>query len=225
MFDHIDQPPQLPLYPAKRATHPRSRWMSYEMGRSPEATPINDSPYVLPLPQVPASVTSNVQRGDILGSHLISDRGEKRITTSTPSQPYPRLRVPASRRVEVRRSIHPYDHNGADRWRAIGAGGIGRNDAVGIRADPPAHRLSPRRQPSDACLHRARCPERLPDKCNDERERPLNAWSQQPAGEWEPDIVSSAANAAANVNESPRGMIGRRSTGPAWGLAGGYMRS
>lgn len=216
MFDHIDQPPQVPLYPTKRATHLRPRWTPYSVGRSPEADPVHASPHALPAPQIPPG-TFNVQRNGFY-SRPINNGGESSITVSTSSPPYPPVGISVSRRGEARRFTHPYDDNDAGRWRASDVGGIGRDDTVGIRAGPLARGLSPGPQPSDVRLYRAGYPERL---AGTGLAKGRGAWSQQSAGEWESESGSSIAKAAAIATESLRDMTRRGSRGRTWGGGGG----
>ena len=217
MFDHIDQPPQVPLYPTRRATHPRPCWTPYRAGRSPEASPIHASPHALSVGQIPPQGAFNVQQGGFYSTHPTNDTGESGSTVSTSYQPYPPVGIPVSRRVEATRSIHPYGHHGAGRWRASGVGSIGRNDDLGIRVEPPAHRPSPGQQPSDVRLHRAGYPERLADSGHEKGRAARNAWLQQSEGEW----GSSIAKGVLMASGSPRDMTRRSSRGPAWGSRGG----
>ena len=134
MFDRIDQPPQVPLYPAKRTLQLRPQWTSYNAQHSQDAVPINTGPQKLSPPQIPSPIVFEANQGDRYRSRAVYDGSEGNIPIDPPSQSYTRVSIPGSGGVEVRRPIRPYAHNGGDWWRADGVASTGRNDAVGFRA-------------------------------------------------------------------------------------------
>lgn len=215
MFDHIDQPPQVPLYPAKRPLHPRRQWISYSMGHSPDVGPNLSSPLGLPPPQIPPSRTFNAQGEDPYLSSSINHGGERGGPVSTPCRSHARVGIPVSGSVEPRGSIHPYDHNGAGGWRASEVGNTARNDAVEGNAQPPLRRLSSGRHAPELRVHAAVYPPRQYDPGHGGEARVQKSWSRHARGEWNTDTSSSAAAAAASA--APGGMIKRGCRGPAWG--------
>lgn len=219
MFDHIDQPPQVPLYPAKRALHPRPHWTSYIVGRSPDSNPDHASSNGLPPPNVPPARTFKAQRGDPYALHSISDGGERRVSVNTPSQPYPGVGIPVNGCVEFRRSIYPYDHNGVGGWRASDVASTASNDAVDPRAELPPHRLSPGPHTRDLNLHQAGYRESQSESVQSGGASGRRAWSQQPRVEWNTGTGFSAAAAAAPA--APSATTRKGDKGPAWRGGGG----
>lgn len=219
MFDHIDQPPQVPLYPSKRPLHPRAQWMSYSVGHSPGSDPSHASPHRLPPSKTPPPRTFKAQEENPYLLSSINDVGERRIPVNTSSRTYARVGLPVSDRVEARRSIHHYDSNGVSEWRASEVGSTAGNDAVGTRAELQPHDSSLGLHPSELDVHPARCPQRQPVTGHGGRTRVRNIWTQQAPGEWDTDGGSSATAAAAPA--APGGTTWSISGGPAWGGGGG----
>ena len=218
MFDHIDQPPQVPLYPAKRPLHPRPQWM-YSLGHSQGSGPSYASPHILPPSSIPPSRTFKAQEEERYSLSSTNDVGERGVLMSTPFRPYDRVDLPECGRVEVRRSIHPYDHNGASGCRGSEVGSTGINEAVGTRAELQSHNSTPRPHPSERNVHPARYPQHQPDTGHGGGTRVRNIWEQQAPGEWNTGRGSSAAAAAAPP--APGGTTWGCGEGPAWGGGGG----
>lgn len=210
MFNRIDQSPEVPLYPKKRALHLHPQSTSRSVRRSTDAGPIHTTPHGPP----PPPLVFKAQKGVPNSRRMVNDGGERGVPTSAPSQPGPQVAAPATGRVEARRLIHPYGHNGAGGCRASGVGNSGNRGAVSIRAEPPPRLLSPGPQPSDVRVRRSGCLERGSDTGHDGGARKQKSWSQQPPGEeWKTERGSSAAVAAAAPGSMPR----RGGSGPAWG--------
>ena len=214
MFDRIDQPPEVPLYPGKRALHSRPQSTPYSVRRSLDAGAINASPRDLPLPDIPPPRTFKVQHRGASSSRPVHDSSEGGVLMNTLSHPYARAPTPASGRVEIRRSIHPYDLNGSRRWRVSGVGNSRSDNVVGTRAEPPPHHVATGPRRSAISVNPPGYSEVRPDTSRSDETRVRTSWSQQPPGEWHTETGSSAAAGAGS-------MTGRGSRGPAWGGGGG----
>ena len=217
MFDHIDQPPQVPLYPAKRPLHPRAQWMSYSVGHSPDVGPNLSRPHGLPPPSMPPSPTFKARGEGPYSLSSINDSDERGVAVGRTNRSYARAGKPVSGRVEMRRPIHPYDDNGAGGWRASAVESTARKDVERGNYQPPPRRLfSPGQHASQLCVNAAVYPQRKSDPSHGDGARVRKHWSQDAVGELNTDTGSSAAAAAA---PAPPGSITKRARGPAWGGA------
>lgn len=206
MFDCIDQPPEVPLYPTKTALDPRPHSTPHSMLRLPGANPIHASPHARLPPQNQPPRASKDQGGVPNSLRPINDGGEGSTSVSTPSLPYPGVRMSVSGRVEARQSIRPDDHNGAGIWRASGVESTGRNDAVGIRTTLAAYADS------------------RPGTGHGVGARARTAWSQQVSGKGATK-TGPWATAEAPAPTEPGNISDRGSRRAAWGSGEGSMWS